>query len=470
MEAEIEVAGAAKLGILEPTERAAHGLRIAPAEATSTVGWPPLCYIPAMLVGSAKDNITPFDPQVLGSGSTAKPISSVRDNLETNVVTLAEGDFRLVIITLDLLYPGRLIRDGVESALSDTFASHEIFMAASHTHTAPAVTIDKPLLGTVDTAYTSLVVTIVVACVRRALASQFETESLMVQCGYADSSINRRSRRFFRVGRRGLRFNKVDIGLNPDGPRNETVTTIVVGPLQSPHAVIWNYSCHPTSAPLPHEIGSHFPGVLRDSLRRRFSDENLPILFLQGFSGDIRPPATEALTSPWRIVRRLLLGKRFGYFEPEEYSAWVGGLVNVVSNVLSQRGKMLWGPPTIARVRVPLSEFVLGAAPGAAVTFHGFSFGTFTAVGVSAELVAEYLPRLQSFFPGQQAIGIGCIDDTFGYVPTASMLGTGGYEDFGFCRSFELEAVQPTVEQAVMHAFAELARRLSSPDGERRSP
>ena len=52
-------------------------------------------------------------------------------------------------------------------------------------------------------------------------------------------------------------------------------------------SILWNFACHPVMYHNPKNITSHFPGDIRIGIRKEF--ENIPVIFLQGFSGDVRP-------------------------------------------------------------------------------------------------------------------------------------------------------------------------------------
>ncbi len=58
----------------------------------------------------------------------------------------------------------------------------------------------------------------------------------------------------------------------------------------------------------------------------------------------------------------------------------------------------------------------------------------------------------------------------FGYAPTASMLGSGGYESTVYCGFFGLAEVEPGVEEAMMKGFEAVAKQLASSVGERGVP
>ncbi len=75
----------------------------------------------------------------------------------------------------------------------------------------------------------------------------------------------------------------------PDGPRDETVHVLEARAADgSVPALLWQYACHPVCNPERLRVSAEFPGVVRQRLRRDLGPETA-VLYLQGFSGDIRP-------------------------------------------------------------------------------------------------------------------------------------------------------------------------------------
>jgi hypothetical protein len=79
--------------------------------------------------------------------------------------------------------------------------------------------------------------------------------------------------------------------------------------------VIWNFACHPVSHPGIYQVSAHYPGEVRSALRRLNKD--LPVLFLQGFAGDIRPKSISGFGEhPFRTLKN---GPEFRLFSRTEY-------------------------------------------------------------------------------------------------------------------------------------------------------
>jgi len=204
-------------------------------------------------------------------------------------------------------------------------------------------------------------------------------------------------------------------------------------------AELWSVALHPVTFPFRDRISADFPGYVRRAIRDQ-QGTDLPVLFLQGFSGDIRPlTPTSGLG-----LRRLLQGRRFAGFSPDEYEEWVERLVTDVFDVdwITLTGEGL------ASVRLPVDRdsFVFGGPPPDEGWLHALRLGDLAILGVPSEVVTAYSSSLVPAPPITDIWGVGCIDHVWGYAPTEAMLAEGGYEARGFCSHFGVESVNPLVE------------------------
>src|SRR5699024_4710221 len=99
--------------------------------------------------------ISPEHQVILGaSEDNHLPWGGTYSHIEANVLALwdSHDGYPLFFITLDLLYPGRIIREAIEEALAPV-PPERIVVAASHTHRAPMTDDTKPALGVPDEDY-----------------------------------------------------------------------------------------------------------------------------------------------------------------------------------------------------------------------------------------------------------------------------------------------------------------------------
>lgn len=413
----------------------------------------------AAVAGTA--DITPTTPVALAGSETRTGVfRAVSDSLEANALLLRHGGRASVLVTVDLVFAGRELRSGIVRRLGAALPDDRLFLAASHTHFAPATDDRRPRLGRLDSDYLEQVCDRVAALVHRLLESPAQTAVLEYVHGEADHAVNRRRRVPWQLSRRGLLIDAVVAAPNPAGPREETVHLIrVASEAGAPIAVLWSYACHPVGYPLPLDVTSEYPGSVRRGLRQELRAD-LPVLFLQGFAGDIRPRVPARRRSASVLLKRAVLGPRFGPMGMTGWQEWTGSLTARVVAIAGQPAvRATEGEPRVARISKPLAEFVCEASPDRDVTFHAVALGTeIVIVGISAEVVTGYVDAVRRAFAPAAVIPVGYIDEVYGYLPTSQMLREGGYEASWFLEPFGLEGpVHAEVERHTVQAIDELS-------------
>lgn len=416
---------------------------------------------PEASVTAGSIDITPREPLPLaGFTDRTGPSRAVADPLELNALLLRTPHASVAILCADLLFVTEDLKRRIAAAVHDQLVllDASFLFAASHTHFAPAVDPSKPLLGRAEPAYVTWVAERGAALLRR-LAAQPVSQGGLVEyrSGPAAHAINRR-RMGWRLSPRHLPHRAALRAPDPAGPRDETVHVLTFTDAAGrPVALLWSYACHPVTFAEPSHVSADFPGVVRRALRLAFGAD-LPVLFLQGCAGDIRP---RELGRPRRLGRRLaelVVGKLFSPFTAPEYAAWSGSLAERVAEVA--RGRTVSYPlkPAAAGTRVRLSDLMAGASPDRDVTFQRLRVAPGLAIAaLSAEPVAEYGHAVSSQGPGI-VIPVGYTDTVFGYLPSARMLGQHGYEDEGFMEAFGIAGrFRPDIERVVRQAWGALA-------------
>jgi hypothetical protein len=379
-----------------------------------------------------------------------------------NGLLLSAPQATVAILSADLLFVTEELKRRIVAAVRPQLALDDasLLFTASHTHFAPGVDPSKPLLGRVEPSYVDFVADRAAELLRRLAAAGPLPGRLLYATGAAEHAINRR-RMGWRLSPRHLPRRAALRAPDPAGPRDETVHVLTfTDPGGHPVAVVWSYACHPVSFPEPARVSADYPGVVRRALRAAHG-AGLPVLFLQGCAGDIRP---RELGRPRGVVRRgaaLVVGKLFTPFTVPEYAAWAGSLAGRVVSVARGPGAVHALAPAAALARVPLADLMTGAPAERSVTFQQVRLAPAVALAtVSAEPVAEYGLALRARRgPGGAGGGVvipgGYSDSVFGYLPSARMLGQHGYEDEGFIEAFGLGGARfrPDVEQVARQAW-----------------
>ena len=396
--------------------------------------------------------ITPTTPLPLGGydGRTG-PFQSIAEPLEANVVVANAGHADFVLVTADLLYPGKVLRDRIllKARLADR--PEALFLAASHTHFAPMTQYGNPRLGVPLDSYVELVASRVAALIDK-LRHRLGEARLTYCEGVAHHAINRRLRRL-RLSRSGLRYS-AELGPNPNGARDDSVRVLRLADAGGKViALVWNYACHPTGFPHRESASAEFPAVVRRKLREYFG--NVPVLFLQGFSGDLRPPFRANLGSLRSLAVRMAKGPQFGPPRLTEWQAWAQSLASRVVDITKLNGQLLSSNElTGSREAIPIEQIAEGDAQGKAISIHALQLGGAHFVGFGAEPVSAYRELVERKFGTSAVLTVGCVDQTHCYLPTDAMLGEGGYEVEGFRTAFDFTArFKPGLERTVSEAL-----------------
>lgn len=401
--------------------------------------------------------LTHTGPAVLGcNGLPNREVVCVADNLEVNVIVLGDDPEKTVIVACDLLYVGNALRQAVLEALGSVASEEQLFFAASHTHRAPMVDPTKPGLGRPSPAVLESISADIASAIRETLVQPATACRMEVAHGKHSGGINRRRRRFFAISRRGIHWRPMRMAPNPDGPNDSGIRRLRFMDASSDVVVaeMWSTALHPTGYPKREVISADFPGVVRRAMRDDVG-RNFPVLFLQGFSGDIRPTTPSI---PWGF-RQLLVGPVFAGFSEGQYQDWAASLSQDVLNVTwrSLAGTRIRS----IRHRIQRQDFVQGGEAPHEGAIHGLRIGHLGIVGVPSEVVVEYSSSLTPVFPLEDVWGVGCIDHVWGYTPTSEMLRQGGYEVDGFCAAFGVDGVNRNVESNLRRKIESMCRSLA---------
>lgn len=382
---------------------------------------------------AGRTTITPEKPVQLGGYADRIGVfRQVADPIEANVLLICCGQQRLFLVTFDLLYVGEGLRRRIEQRLA--LPPEALFLAASHTHSAPMTADALPGLGRPDPQYVDFVAA-QVEQLFRSLDGCGKEGSISYHHARAPYNINRRLRRL-RLQRRGFTFEH-GWGANPFGQRDEIIRVLRINDSQGqPYAVVWNYACHPTAYPDSTQVSADYVGIVRSRLRAAYG--NIPVLFLQGFSGDLRPPFTAKIENLSSLLRRICLGPYCAPPEMSEFLAWSNRIADCAIEALRNSGAPVEGQLAVSRQVVPWPG--LGTRISKQLSMHSVKLGNTRILGIGAELVARYRSLIEPLFPGENLISAGCIDQVWAYLPTDEMLAEGGYEVDGFRRNFNFES------------------------------
>jgi hypothetical protein len=415
-----------------------------------------------LAIAAGTRDITPSEPCALqGFSSRHGPFSGIADQLELNAIRLSQGNRTVVIYSADVLYMGRHVVHDAEALVRhlDPPATTIVMAAASHTHFAPAVDASKPRLGLCDPNYVELFK----RSLHTLLAELFDrppsAATIAYRRGESNSSINRR-RRGWNFSRRTVLRRQTIIAPNPDGYVDRAIR--IIEAMDSSGAVVcvlWNFACHPSMFPLHRFVSADFPGVVRAAIRDHYNNASLPVIYLQGFSGDVSP---RVYGRSARTIRggifRVLNGTVFGEINPDEFAAWSSALVQDVRRILRQAPRPLSAKLRCSETSLSLSDLIECGPLDRQLRLQRIALSEhLQMIGITAEVVAPYSTLIHRVIEPAELIPVGCVGDCFGYLPIDPMLAEGGYEVEGFFNGFSLSGrFRPLIQQKVIDAIDRL--------------
>lgn len=368
-----------------------------------------------------------------GRGNVAVAIA---DPLECNIALFTYGRQRVVLATFDCLFVGASLRAHI-AGLFDVNLEY-VVVAASHTHYAPAMEDTKPLLGACNAAYMDFVKNKLSVLAAQILSEEAKHFVIGTSKEKAEFGISRRMAwPFPHIGGRsqllvmpGIENMANDEEPIPNFVRLASIYTNGIDD-KTPSAVIWSMACHPTRFHKHNAISSDFVGKVRSAIRAYFN-KDIPVLFLQGFSGDIIP---RPLHIPKKFtLHSLLFGPRAVGFTAQDWKSWSDQIAQcVIDNLPSNDAKDSVDRMELAVDSMPLKTMIDGG-PHRNVEASRLTLGPLSLVLTGAEVVSGFEESLPDcHWP------IGCAHEVYGYWPIRRHVAEGGYEADGFFHKFGLK-------------------------------
>lgn len=403
--------------------------------------------------------ITPLNPvQLFGRGARSRPFDRIDSELEANLIALPGATGLVMIVAIDTLFAGDAFKAAMLEQLSPAVRGRvqDIVLVASHTHNAPALDPTKPQLGAVDADYARLASRRVAALVSRAAVGGQRPFSVGRGVSTCDLNASRR-KRGLRILKQapfvGLRYNGVPVH-GPDVPR--TLQLLVARNAQgAPVWAIWTWCCHATFAPDHQAVAADFPGHVRAYLREKLGAPSLPVVYLPGFCGDIRPDPP-LLPVKLRTLAMQPLQRPFAMPTRSNYAKLCGALATALDQALRCTEPLKLAPVArLASTVVELGTILQGASAATTVSRMGITaidVGDFGILLMGAETCSPYIAKLAGIVPASWLLS-GYCDQVFGYLPDDRQIAEGGYEADEFFLSFGLTGrFAPKIEQSIVAA------------------
>jgi hypothetical protein len=417
--------------------------------------------------GLATVRITPEIPvPMAGYASRTKPFERVEQDIYAKALALEDGEgHRAVLVTTDLLGLSRAVAEPVCERIQEAtkLVRSQILLNSAHTHSAPMLgDPDRTESGVAPedalhiVAYTRSLQDKLVQVATQAW-SRLEPAQLSWGSGVAHFAMNRRE-----FTPRG-----VILGVNARGLVDRTVPVLRIDTAEGKlRAILFGYACHNTTlTQTNYNLCGDYAGFAQAFIEER--QPGAQSMFMIGCGGDANPyprgtmaDARENGATLGREVCRVLDGPLRPLHGPLT-CVFDQARLPLQQLTRAELERMTNGPSWQAgNAKAMLAKLDRGEK--LAMTYEApvavWQFGSdLTLVGLSGEVVVDYVPLIErAIGPLQLWISAYC-NDVFGYFPSARVLQEGGYECRGLYTTEGFFA--PSAQDALVTKVRELAQR-----------
>jgi len=434
------------------------------------------------LAGAASVVINPEIGDELAGQMHRRICGRIRDDLEANLLYLTDGREKVLLASLDLVglevKPGREISAAISAKTG--IPAGNVILCCTHTHSGPVMQQALALHDSVvNERYLPGLRTALVEAAAAAVAS---ARPARVGWGQGTAQVGFNRRLCWADGTHSMygdAFRPDFTGLEgPDDPRH--VALFAAGTDGQPLAIAHNNSCHATCVEQSLFVSADFPGEARSLIRAALGQKGLPVLYLQGASGD---------TSPWNMLRKphrydgeqrlrevgaalaaetlRLLHETVPVAEPALRHAFedlpVAVQLPTAEALARAREVVALGEEragrweyTLARVGVlPLWE-EFKDRPEDAVAIHAVRIGQCAIITNPAELYCQFGIDLRRRSPAAVTMVAQLADGSVGYCPTIPALLGGGYSG----AAIRWRRLEPQAGYKLVEASARLVHQL----------
>jgi hypothetical protein len=397
-----------------------------------------------VLFSATSLDISPSNPLPLSGWShRTSEFKSIKLGLEANILIFDQNETLYFFISIDCLFISSQLKKVIIARLADQDIkcnTDDILLLASHTHFAPSLDESKPQLGKIDQTYIDQTFNKVADACLSQIKTGFENGSAQYFKGAYSKVINRR-RKVSHYRKNIFKWNQeVLVGPNILGPKNDDIHLInLLDDKANCICIFWSFACHPVDEPDFNSLSSDYVGIVRDHIRKTLN-ANIPVIFAQGFAGNIKAKLSPELDSLSSKLKTILKLPDVFKAEPENYKQWCLGLLSSIDKTLSSKPTIIIDKALSKQIaHIPLKELIHNyEGPESDLKLQKWQLGSVLLICMSAEPVTEYNNILRSII-NDNFIPVGYTADSFGYLPVSKQVKEGGYEAEGFFKLFSIE-------------------------------
>jgi hypothetical protein len=424
--------------------------------------------------GVAKVEITPPTGLTMYGYANRKSTSTgILDPLYARVLVLEVGEKRLALVIFDLGRPFapawiERLRENAKKAAGMSY----VLVAATHTHSGPAIRDEYPPKETPDweTAVLEKVGKAIDEAHQQAVVARLGT-------GYGTAYIGHNRLRVNPDGT--VTWFEVNKTMIPTAPVDSTVSVLRVDTAEGkPLAILVNYACHPVVfGPDNLQYSADYPGVMIKTVEQAFATSlaSQPLgMFLQGGDGDINPFYAVTPLPQDAVKMRDWTGERLGQEAARVAKATQtvpaqDASLDFAEDLLEFRMRWnpekfreavlkSWGPQAAEsfdrrrreKLQLPVATVLINKRI-ALMTMPGEPF-------------VDYQIDWRNRCPVRDAFFTGYADGNFGYFPTIRAASLGGYGAGNTATWIEPGAGARMVDHAIVKVYEMLGRLSELPE------
>ena len=404
--------------------------------------------------GSAEVNIPPPVGVELVGQWVARKSTGINDELFANAMVLDDGKNIVALLSCDVLSIVNSVKQKIRNRITNdiNIDLENIFICATHTHTAPAVV---SALGTnVDKEYTEKFIELASQSVIKAY-NKMEN----VNIGIGSGNVHGLSfpRRFWmKNGSIRMHPPKADPNImRPDGMADPEINVLFTeNEAGKIDAIFINFACHPTVVGGDSVISADYPGAVREIIKQIIGQDTV-VLFGNGACGNVGPvdmmnPNRSEYGHKWRKKMGLALGCEAmkimaltDLLPPEEVKIEIRKdtldipIREIPQDKLDEARKAFMGrslepAPTdyndIVRRELLLLAEQKAEDPFAHAEIMAIRIGKSAIIGIPAELFCDLGLQIKERSKFKPTFVVELANGCVGYVPTAESFLGGGYE------------------------------------------
>jgi hypothetical protein len=404
-----------------------------------------------------------------GFGERSGLAEQVNDKLEAVFLLLRDAEGRGVVLGgVDTLFLTEPTLDAIRRAHGDL--PEPVVLFATHTHSAPSLAPDLPLLGRHDAAWNTSVTAACGRAIRTLATDKAVGVPVTVRYGErpTDLNVNRRKPAWVLdypalLRERRFSFRRcIALAENPRGVIDRRVRAVFLEDEAGVvRAVVWSLAAHPVAFPDGNRVSADFPGQVRRALRQRFG-EQCAVVYLPGLAGSARPRVPRHLTTKWKeaVAALLPFWPSIRSFTPGLYRRWVDRLVRDILDAYGTRDPAT-GPGRIAVSHDTAAGVFRGRNPGATRDLHLTRLRLapgLEILGCTGEPTGAWENLIGPEVP-DATLRSGYLAGPAFYMPTSPEIREGGYEVTGFQHCFGCPGdFDPDISGRVLAAVRRLYR------------